>query len=163
MNSLTTRYQIELIQRSAYETTARSLDVLNLIDQTIDALSWIAERANADAKFLHLETEKIHAAAPNAPIDQDDSLCPMLEAVQASAGHSYRLFTAKRNAALAAPELLPEDGVVEAYTAAIEGLGALHDALDDLRWAVMTHDSELDAVSGAPVSSAAELLARIGK
>lgn len=159
MNSLTTRYQIELIQRSAYETTARSLDVLNLIDQTIDALSWIAERANADAKFLHLETEKIHAAAPNAPIDQDDSLCPMMEAVQASAGHSYRLFTAKRNAAL---ELLPEDGVVEAYTAAIEGLGALHDALDDLRWAVMTHDSELDAASGMPVSSAAELFTRIG-
>ncbi|MFZ4539493.1 hypothetical protein [Propionivibrio sp.] len=162
MNSLTTRYQIELIQRSAYETTARSIDVLNLIEQTIDMVTWIAERAGADAKLLHLETEKIQSAHPCTPIDPDDLVCPMLEAVQYSAENAYKLFVAKRNAALGSPDLLPDDGVVEAYTAAINNLGDLHDALDSLRWAVMTHDSEIDTVSGVTVTSAAALFARIG-
>jgi hypothetical protein len=59
MNSRIARNQIEAIRHSASETTARSFDVLNAIDQTLDMLNWLSEHARADANYLVQETEKL--------------------------------------------------------------------------------------------------------
>ena len=157
MNGLTERYTIDLMRRSAGETAARSLDVINAIDQTIDMLRWVSDRASADANFLSQESEKIKAATPSAHIDKSDDLCKSLESVQDAVGDSYKLFNAKRNAALKSSDLMPEDGVVEAYTEAIDSLGELYDALNSVRWAVMIHDSILDKPVGEPTSDIDQL------
>ncbi|MDD2743013.1 MAG: hypothetical protein PHV02_12110 [Rhodocyclaceae bacterium] len=158
MNGLTERYTIDLMRRSAGETAARSLDVINAIEQTIDMLRWVSDRANADANFLTQEADKIKSADPLNAIDSDDDLCKSLESVQDSVGDSYKLFNAKRNAALKAPELKADDGVVDAYTEAITSLGDLYDALNSIRWAISIHDSILESPASEPTSDIDSLL-----
>jgi len=70
-------------------------------------------------------------------------------------------FNEKRKAAIVAPELTTDDGGVEAYNEAISGLGDLHDAISDLRWAVIMHDGLLEKPTGKPDACVDDLFSRI--
>jgi hypothetical protein len=72
------------------------------------------------------------------------------------------LFVQKRNAAITAPELLPDDGIVDSYTAAIDSIGLFHDALNDLRWAIMVHDGLGSPSASKPTANVGELFAELG-
>jgi hypothetical protein len=162
MNTATERHKIDLIHRSASDTAARSLEVLEAIDQTIDSLRWLSDRADADTTFLEREIETLRAATPTTSLDPDGVRCNALENVGESVERVCRQFIEKRTAAIKAPELSPYDGVSDAYTETINSLADLHDALNDLRWAVMLHDGQLDTPSGKPTNSVDDLFARIG-
>jgi hypothetical protein len=162
MNTATERHKIDLMHRSASETAARSLDVLSAIDQTIDSLRWLSDRADADATFLEREIETLRTATPVTYLDPTGSRGQSLDDVRGTIEQVCKQFIDKRNAAITAPELSPDDGVVDAYTETINSLADLHDALNDLRWAVMLHDGQLDTPSGNPTNSVDDLFARVG-
>lgn len=161
MNALTTRHHIEIIQRSVNDTAARSLELLEMIEQTISSLNWVADKARADATILANEVDRIQSVSSGEKIDETGTLAVMLESVQDTLARVYKLFVEKRNAAVNAPELTGDDGVVDAYANAIENIGDLHDTIDDLRWAVMNHDALLDVPYGEPTSDVDALFARI--
>lgn len=162
MNAITVQHQIDLIRRSASETAARSLEVLDAIEQTIDSLRWVADRADADAAFFVREADRIRNYAPSTPIDLDGTRSQSLESVMGEIEKVCQRFSDKRGAAAVAPELTADDGVVDAYNEAISGLSDLHDAINDLRWAVIIQDGLLEKPTGKPEANVDNLFSRIG-
>ena len=161
MNLQTARNHLEFIHRVTGETATRSLEVLQAIEQTIDSVRWLANRAEGDAKFLIKEADALRAGSNGTPFDSDGKLSAAIDTVGDTIGHVYKGFVAKRNAALAAPELRSDDGVVAAYTEAIDNLGHLYDAISDLREVVLIHDGLLSPEIGEPTSDVDGLFAKL--
>lgn len=144
---------LALLQQSVDATTVRGLDLLRAIEQTIDALDWIADHARADAAFAAKESARINACERTSAIDQGDVLCDKLEKAQALVEKLHTVLQTKRESAQRAAELRDDDGVVDAYTDAIAQVADLHDAINGLRWAIMEHDADLSPAAGKRYTS----------
>lgn len=150
MNAVTTRYELDYLRRSVADYTARSLELLRAIEETIDSLGALAEQARVFAGLFSKEAERIISATRPGDVILDPDLTvedALLEAERAIAGLHERLLE-KRAAAHRAPELSTDDGVGEAYDEAIAQVADLHNAIDRLRAALGEHDAEAQGASG---------------
>jgi hypothetical protein len=59
----------------------------------------------------------------------------------------------KKIAALRDPRLTADDGVADTYARAMEAVCDLHQAIEDLRWAILNHNAALEASDGSKVLS----------
>lgn len=138
----------------------RNLELLNDIDETIDALSEKREAFDILANEFEEGVERIKEA-PGA-IDPEGKICAMLEETRDQLGEIHRVWSAKCEVARNAPELHPEDGVVEAYCSAIDSVARLHNAFNAIAWAIGEHDADFDKVApGGPYMNAKDLIAAL--
>lgn len=143
MNAITERHRLDILQRSAFETATRSMEVIRAIEQRVDTLVWIAERTKADVRFVHAEIDRIGSVEPTAAIDQEDALSDMIQQCQDHIKAAHDLFLTRRDKDTKNKNIHDEDGLLHAYTDVMEALADMHDALGELRWGIMTHDAAL--------------------
>lgn len=127
---------------------ARELSYLQAIEQTLDALLWDQKVLKMAAEFAVETSDRIKRTEPKEQLDKDGSLVGLFGQAQAKVEEYYLALIKKRDAALADPALTEEDGVAEAYTDTIALAADLHNALNDLRWAIMEHDAALSPTDG---------------
>lgn len=134
----------------------RDLTLLNKIDETIDCLCEMKAEMDILADAIAREIEPVKAAP--AVIDEDGKIISMLEQAR-DAMHSFGgAMKAKCEAARTAPELHPDDGVVEAYCELIASTAGLQNALNELCWAIGEHDVSTEDKWLGPFDDVEEML-----
>jgi len=155
----TSRAEIRQFCESVSDSTTKNIRLLKAIEQTVDWLIWIQNRAKADAKFAEKAADYIKTCERIKAIDVDGTLCTLLEEVEGDLQRLHQLLLNKRNAARGAPELKGEHRttVVDEYTEAISAIAELHNLMTRLRWAIGEHDADLEIPIGPNISSPSEL------
>lgn len=85
----------------------------------------------------------------------------ILRDASAACARIYQDACRRHQSACKDPQLYPDDGVADAYSAFIEALGQLHDTIEALREWIATHDAVLQPTTGAVYSSADDLFAAL--
>ena len=138
----------------------RPIILLRKIEETIDAVLAKTEEMKL---VCHVISDEI-GRLTNEPttIDPTGEIVRMLETARDRMPEIYAHFTGKWDAAKADKNLHDDDGVVYAYCELMETTANLHNALNDLCWAVGEHDADLDKTALGSFNSAEELFAAMG-
>ncbi|WP_103018132.1 hypothetical protein [Alicycliphilus denitrificans] len=138
---------------------ARNLELLAAIENTLDALS-------ADTNLLHAIHagyreihEKLEGTA--TAIDEGGRIQGILDKAGASCARIYHDACQRHQSACQDPQLRPDDGVADAYSAFIDALRELHDTIEYLREWIATHDAVLQPTTGTVYASADDLFAAL--
>lgn len=107
------------------------------------------KQAEGHYAMAHKLTDFIKSCDRRAEIDSDDAISKCILEAEKSVRDLVEYLSHKRQAAVDDPELTGrhETTVVSEYNQAIEKYSELHDAMLDLRWAIMEHDADLSKVS----------------
>lgn len=134
----------------------RSVDLLKAIDDTIYACCLLRQQVDA----LTGASEEFIQALKRAknPIDPDGSVLRQLEEGRDALDVAYKAHQRKREAAAQAPDLSPDDGVVEAYDSLLDSLAAAHNSTNELCWALGEHDADFDEVVEGEFASADDMI-----
>jgi hypothetical protein len=139
----------------------RDLTLLNEIDGTIDCLRDAKAEMDLYAQMTLAQVERVKNAAN--VLDENGSIINILEQSRDVFGELHSKLAAKSDAARTDPNLNPEDGVFEAYCDLMNSVAELHNAINELCWAIGEHDADFDPVApGGPYKTADELLAALG-
>jgi hypothetical protein len=143
------------------ESTTKNIRLLKAIEQTVDWLVWVQNRAKADAAFASKAADHLKKCERVKPIDEDGTLCALFEEVESGLQRLHQLLIDKRDVARRAPELKGDHktSVVDEYIAAIASVADLHNLMIDLRWAFGEHDADLEQPLGPAISSSEDVKA----
>jgi hypothetical protein len=146
------------------DETTKSLDLLQHIEDTVFWLSFIQDKANADAGLATKAADAIKACERTSPIDPDGQLINAMEHVENRLNDLYNALLPRQDAARRAAELDGEDKelIVDEYAKATEAVSQLHEAMHELRWAVMEHDADFEKDTGVVYDSVDKMFADIG-
>ncbi|ALD90312.1 hypothetical protein CR3_1071 [Cupriavidus gilardii CR3] len=134
----------------------RSVDLLKAIDDTIYACC--VQRDSLD-HLSGLSAEFVqHLKRVEKPVDADGTILRKLEDARDAIARAYDIHQRKREAAARAPELTPDDGVVEAYDSLLDSLAAAHNITNELCWALGEHDADFDEIVDGEFTSADDLI-----
>lgn len=147
--------EVRVFCESVSDSTASSITLLKAIEQTVDWLTWLQTRAKADARFAAKAAEHLKSCERIKPVDVDGTLATLFEEAEESLEKLHQLLINKRDFARKAPELKGDNkaAVVDGYSAAIEAIADLHNAMVDLRWAFGEHDADLEEPTGPAISN----------
>lgn len=131
---------------SAYlrDGTARSLSLLRDIDLAIDTCDMLRREHDAHIGLFDACVKKLHRLEAPLP---EEAVLPHLEQAQVSLEESYNELKLRRRSAVQAPELQEDDGVVEAFDMLLETVSSLHNKIEEVRWAVLEHNADMDKSS----------------
>lgn len=136
------RAQIRAFGQEIVAESARNLELLRAIDDTLDWLKKLIAGFEADTAFAMAGLEHIHAtSSTDEQIDPEGSLVSLLEEAQDSLKSLYEMLVQKRQHGRDDPRLTEEDGIEAAYSEAIAACLDLRNSVDAMRWAVMEHDA----------------------
>lgn len=152
--------KLRAINRLVGEMADRDLDILKRIGKKIDSL-----RDDEAVMRIHAETIARHipliGSLPVA-LDKDGTLVAMFERTRDVLAEMHEILSKRCESARTAPELKPEDGVVEAYCEVMVTTAHLHDMVNELCWTIGEHDADFDVVApGGPYSSVDQLMAAL--
>lgn len=156
--------ELTLIGESIVGETSRSLDLLNDIEETIFAVTWITDKMSANVKFALDAIGYFKESKQDAICDTSGSISEALQSAQNKLLELYNVFIAKRQAARIDHHLIGDDSVEVCYTQAIAVVADLHNSLNDLRWEIYEHDAEFEkSDTGHVFTNAEELDAFLSK
>lgn len=131
---------------------AASLELLKAVDMTVEALAALQSQGREALALARGCADAVKQCEPESVIDPEFVRCKEIETAEQALAVERETLRLKLAAARDDDRLRGdhEDSVVTEYEGAIEVCEALHDALVDLRWAVLEHDADLDAGREAP-------------
>jgi glutamine synthetase type III len=144
---------VEIVRRfceKVSESSTFSLELLRLIEQTVDSLKALCESFDADTRLAHQFVEHIRAGKLTRAIDPDKVMCEQVRSSRVVIGKVMDRLTHGRQAALEDHELSDEhrESIVNAYDGALGSAEDLREGMDDLAAAIESHDAELIRVIG---------------
>ena len=157
-----TRAESETIElcifgREVRDDSTRSLDLLRAIDATLANLARLRKKLDADTEFAAGLLDALTAKQGRPPIDPDDKLCEVLLEAQRGVERLHATLLSKQRSAETDADLRDEDGIADVYAEVVASAAALHNKLNDLRWAVGEHDADLETPSEQTLSTSAEI------
>lgn len=156
--------EVRVFCESVSAETTKSLDVLKAIETTVFWLSFIQDKASVDFRLATKATEAIKACDYAELIDAEGKLSGLIETTEIVLNDLYNTLISKRAAARKTAALDGEDKelIVDEYTSAIATVADLHNAMTDLRWAVMEHDADLEKDTGKTYTDVDKMFADMG-
>lgn len=141
-----------------------SLQLLQAIDVTVDVLCNLQKSMGDQLTAVESLTETLKAHREPV-LDRDGAIADLMEETEKALKVVVAILRAQMRAAYRDPALRDdnEDAVVSEYGAAIEVLTALHNAMVELRWAVLEHDAKLEEPSEDVFDSPEALLRELKK
>lgn len=124
--------------------TARSLRLLSMIDETIESLSMVSDDITGLNAMFSARLDSLVDVEHPIP---EEHIIPALEQSQDSMAEMHGVFSTRRKAAVRDPMLSDEDGVVDAYDAAINAVCELNNTIEKLRWAILEHNADMEPSS----------------
>lgn len=136
-------HPMEIMSNIMTFEAARSLDLLRVIDGTVEAL--VFTRRNIEA--MSEACDKLLSRAESEPLTDEkleSEVIPSLEKVQDSLHLMRSVLGHKQAAAHKAPELESEDGVTDAYDQVIEAASTLNSKVETLRWVLLERGADAE-------------------
>jgi len=140
---------------------ARSLDLLAAIEETLIALDTESTVLRAYAQDASRLFNKLRGASLGRQLDPDRIISGTFSKAAATAARLHDSAAKARSSAQHDSCLTPDDGVVDAYDQYLAAVVGYHDALEDLREFIETHDALLSTVHDKSYSDAESLFADI--
>lgn len=144
---------------SVSATSASNLKLLSDIERTVDWLSGFRKQIEGEAAFAEKFREAV-ACASVKTIDSDDSIRDKIVDSEDKLKKLVAILGQKKQAAIRDPGLRGDNqtAVVSEYDQTIETVKTLHDAMAELRWAIMEHDADLEKAVSKPFSTAEDAI-----
>ena len=134
------------------DTTARTLGMFSLIDETADGFNWLAQNLKTTTDWIEKKVEQIKSCESVSLIDPNDTFCESLGLSQEITNNFYRRLIRRRDRTKSTTNLERSAGIVEAISAALTQVADFYNATSNLRSAIIDHDADLDSSSGNPLS-----------
>lgn len=155
---------LEVVYTKVRADSQLSLYYLRAVDVVLDGTTEARNNAETAERAVRHFTQLVESGNFDRPIDQEGGL----EEVAALAETTVRDLiqaTQKLHDSLLQSVIPKDDAEVlsESSEGAIYALQKLHDAMVDLRWAVVEHDADLEKPSDQRFGSAEELIAELRK
>lgn len=125
------------------QRSLRTLELLHAIEATIDALCYDQTRFGAIAAFTRKVEETLRTCPRDKPLDPDGHVEAVLLSGQEATKKYYDRLISAREIARREPIINDEDGLVDAFTVTIAVVAELHNAVNDVRWALGEYDADL--------------------
>jgi thioesterase domain-containing protein len=140
---------------------ARSLKLLNAIKVTCGALRAQTDSLISQAAGVHSVIDEINKQRLDGRLGDDATV----DAFRRAQGFVERLLDrleSRREIAKRDPQLNEDDGVIEAFDAAIDAARDFHNALSELIFAILENDADISE-RGAVHDSADDLIAELNR
>jgi len=135
----------------------RSLDLIQKIEQTIATLCYDQSMFGNIGKYARIAADSIAKSGASLPLDPGETIGANLLVTQGKLEDIYKSYCGSLQAARDDNRLTSDDGVADEYIRAIEVIKGAHNAINDLRWAILEHDADLDKHTGPAISDGEEL------
>ena len=141
--------ELKAVRQVVSDTSARTFELIAEIDDTVDGPIWLAQTSKATTVWIKKKIQRIKLCDCTVRIDSDDSFSETLGFAQEIANSFYRRLTRSRDRSKWANNV----DVAAALSEALTQLADFHNAISDLRWAIMEHDANLEPVSNKHISA----------
>lgn len=147
--------------RSAHTST---LELLRNVEMVVEGLSKLQDIYGAQIRVVQEAARHIKNCKPRRVVDPDDAVCDSLTDAEGALEVQVAVLRKGLASAHADSELRGEnkDAVTTEYQRAIAVTADLHNAILDLRWAIMEHDVDLDKPTGKVYSDVDEMFRDMG-
>lgn len=135
----------------------RSLDLIRKIETTIATLCYDQTFFGNVGNFARAAAETVANSGAKGPIDSEGTAVARLLETQEKVSDLHKHFSRRLKSAREDDRLTSEDGVFDEFVRVIEIVKEAHNAINDLRWAILEHDADLDKPSGPAISDREEL------
>lgn len=147
---------------SLQNESARDLGLLREIQGTLDAIDLRCEFVRSANQSADHFIDLLRAAPLPPASAEDEDLVVVFEAARDSIAAEYEHTSMQHICAVNAPELVEDDGVVEAYAVLLTGLVELHDKLNTLSWIIREDEADQDQTLEGSFENADDLFAAMG-
>ena len=148
---------LEVIYRKVEADSQFTLDYLRAVDAAISLAINVRNNAEiAEEVCIKVVTFLTESGGPEEPIDPTGELAPKSISAEAVVKKTILALQSLDGS------MLPKEHAEEVSVSnqeAISALQKLHDALVDLRWAVIEHDADLDEPEGKVFDNVEDLIA----
>lgn len=142
MQRITQNDRMERMSDYLRVEAVRSLDLLRLIDGTIEAL--VLMRRQMDAFNETIGSLITQVIGSKDCLYAEDEILPSLEQAQDTLAKVYSDLEKRLGFAKSAPELRSDDGVDDAYLQAITSVLSYNAAIERLRWSILEHNADME-------------------
>jgi hypothetical protein len=149
--------ELKAIRQLVTDTATRSLDTVAMIDETTNGSLWLAQCLKAATEWIEKEIQRINLCKPTTLIDPDDTFCVSLAYSQVLSNSYYRKLIRSRDRISLATNQDRDESLIKSISEAITQLSGFHNAVNELRWAVIQHDTCLQPALEKAYSSAEDL------
>lgn len=127
---------------------SRTLDFLNVIEKTLASVVREREFVRAMINSVIRQREAVIKAGKDGEFDPTGRVSDLLSKSAAAVHRCYLESIGYRDSARDDPDLFDDDGIVECFCDLVADFADLHNAIEDLRDAVETHDALRSPVIG---------------
>ncbi len=147
------------VARRVEAEAQRSLELLRLIEKTVEQVIGISKLLDGAAEGVRDLTTRIVSGSEKAELDPDGKNVEVFSMGQDVCANLLSRFNACVAAAQSDTRLNEDDGVVEVYERAIEAVRGLDEAINELIVAISVHDGVASGPASEPFDKADELIA----
>ena len=144
------------VRRSAETST---LELLRTVSSTVDALAAMQKACGTFENLAHQATDSIKKCKPAQVIDANNIVSDLLSAAEGALQVQDAVLRKQLAAAQNDPTLRGgnREDIVSEFKRSIAACADLHNAIVDMRWAIMEHAADLSPVS-KPYTDVEELI-----
>lgn len=136
------------------EGAARSLTLLQAIDNMVAGMATIAEQARSFTTAVN----EMSAGIPRLTVAiPEDEIVPAYEALQDDLVKLHSMLRAQCHRVDNSPAFRKDDGVCEGYRTNMGAIRDLHDALETFRCLILEHNADLDPAGTEVMTDASEI------
>ena len=143
-----THSELKAVRQVITDTTARTLGMLSVIDETVDGFTWLAQNLRTTTDWIEKKVQQIKSCESILLIDPNDTFCNSLGLSQEITDSFYRRLIRRRDRSKFATNPERSEGIVTAISAALTQVADFHNATSNFRSAIIEHDADLDSASG---------------
>lgn len=141
--------ELKAVRQVVSDTSARTFEILSEIDETVGGSVWLAQSLSATTVWIEKNTKRIKLCGCTMSIDSDNTCSESLGFSQEITNSFYRRLIRSRDKS----KWANNNDVLAALSEALSQLADFHNAISDLRWAIMEHDANLDPASDKHITS----------
>jgi len=159
MHGITQIDRMERMSDYLRSEAVRSLDLLRVIDGTIEAL--VLMRRQMDAFNEAIQSLIAQVVSAQECVFTEDEIIPSLEQSQDVLAKIHADLEKRLGFAKKAPELRSDDGVDDAYGQAIASVLSYNAAIEKLRWTILEHNADMQGSQSSTVLNSDEDIDRL--
>ena len=148
VSSEITYSELTAVREIVTDTTARTLGMFSVIDETDDGFTWLAQILRTTTVWIEKKVQQIKSCESISLIDPNDTFCASLGLSQEITSSFYQRLIRSRDKSRSPTNLERNEDIVAALSEALRQVADFHNATSNLRSAIMDHDADLDAASG---------------
>lgn len=149
--------RLEVIYKKVEADSQFSLDYLRAVDAVINVATDVRNNAEiAEKACKHILAHLAESGGYDKPLDPKGTLMPKSASAETIVRKTILALQALDGSMLPAEHA---EEVFVSYEDAIGALQQLHDAMVDLRWAVLEHDADLEEPKGKAFDNVEDLFA----